>query len=155
MDIRNRAAERTAAHIPRAIGCRGTNAAAWHCNAVRCTRILPAWTEDIAGNCLEDASLRQFVSQGAASAERCDLPLVHHLFQYAAGRGLADFEQRLRLFSSDRGVFCQEPQNLVLSGMGSSGRLCTICRRLFASVAAKFTLVRTILNALFVAMICG
>lgn len=26
MDIRNRANERTAAHIPRAIGCRGTNA---------------------------------------------------------------------------------------------------------------------------------
>ena len=35
MDIRNRADERTAAHIPRAIGCRGTNAAAWYCNTAR------------------------------------------------------------------------------------------------------------------------
>lgn len=35
MDIRNRANERTAAHIPRAIGCRGTNAAAWYCNTAR------------------------------------------------------------------------------------------------------------------------
>ena len=63
--------------------------------------VMPVWMEGIAGNRLRDTSLRQFVSQGAACAERCDLPLVHHLFQYAAGRGLADLEQRLRLFSGD------------------------------------------------------
>ena len=34
-DIRNRANERTAAHIQRAICCRGTNADAWYCNAAR------------------------------------------------------------------------------------------------------------------------
>ena len=63
--------------------------------------VMPAWTEGIVGNCPRGATLYQFVSQGAACAERCDLPLVHHLFQYAAGRGLADLEQRLRLFSGD------------------------------------------------------
>lgn len=63
--------------------------------------VMPAWTEGIVGNCPRGATLYQFVSQGAACAERCDLPLVHHLFQYAAGRGLADLQQRLRLFSGD------------------------------------------------------
>lgn len=62
---------------------------------------LDLWTEGIVGNYPRGATLYQFVSQGAACAERCDLPLVHHLFQYAAGRGLADLEQRLRLFSGD------------------------------------------------------
>ena len=51
---------------------------------------MPAWTEGVVGNYLRDTSLRQFVSQGATSAVPCDLPLIHHLFQYAAGRGLAD-----------------------------------------------------------------
>lgn len=62
---------------------------------------MPAWTEGVVGNYLRDASLRQFVSQGATSAVPCDLPLIHHLFQYAAGRGLADPEQRLRFPSGD------------------------------------------------------
>ena len=63
--------------------------------------VMPARTEGIVGNCLRDTSLRQFVSQGAASAVSCDLPLIHHLFRYAAGRGLADPEQRLRFPSGD------------------------------------------------------
>lgn len=62
---------------------------------------MPAWTEGVVGNYLRDTSLRQFVSQGATSAVPCDLPLIHHLFQYAAGRGLADPEQRLRFPSGD------------------------------------------------------
>lgn len=62
---------------------------------------MPAWTEGVVGNYLRDASLRHFVSQGATSAVPCDLPLIHHLFQYAAGRGLADPEQRLRFPSGD------------------------------------------------------
>ena len=34
-------------------------------------------------------------------AVRCDLPPIHHLFQYAAGRGLADPEQRPRFPSGN------------------------------------------------------